>query len=135
MFLTILWYKLDRYLPPHKIVNNPDFLRLLSIRVLDFAHQNAADKAVQHRFIQLLNSSILPDLPDKSANFTFLSIGLLKHSQQFLQTALIFFLLLFHGGCQLQEASWGRGCTISASYHTTCFPVAFLPAFDDAEAS
>ena len=82
---------------PYKIANYSNFLHLLTINFLDFAHQNAADKAVQHRFIQLLNGSILPDLPDKGANITFLSIRLLKHSHQFLQTALIFFLFLFHG--------------------------------------
>ena len=85
----------------NKIINNPDFLHLLTIHFFDFTHQNAADQAIQHRFIQLLNGSILPNLPDKGADFTFLSIRLLKHSHQFLQPALIFFLLLLHSGCLL----------------------------------
>lgn len=90
-------FKLDRYLP-HKIINNPDFLHLLSVNLLDFAHQNFADEPVQHRFIQFFNGCIAPDFFDEGADFTFLSIGLLKHSHQFLQTALIFLLLLFHSG-------------------------------------
>ena len=57
-----------------------------------------------NRFIHPLNGGILPNLPDKCANFTFLSIGLLKHSHQFLQTALIFFLFLFHSGSQLHKS-------------------------------
>lgn len=87
----------------NKIINNPDFLHLLTIHFFDFTHQNAADQAIQHRFIQLLNGSILPNLPDKGADFTFLSIRLLKHSHQFLQPALIFFLLLLHSGGQLHK--------------------------------
>lgn len=69
---------------PYKIVNYPNFLRFLTINFLDFSHQDLAGEPVQHSSIQLLNGGILPDLPDKGAYFTFLSIRLLKHSHQFL---------------------------------------------------
>ena len=117
----------------NKIINNPDFLRLLPINFLDLSHQNPANQAIQHRFIQLLNGSILPNLSDKGADFAFLSIGLLKHAQQLLQTALIFLLLLLHSGGQLHKPLL-RDHTlglvgVKAQEHIVSFPVSGFQAF------
>ena len=43
---------------PHEIINNPDFLHLLAVHLLDLANQNPADKPVQHRLVQFLNGGV-----------------------------------------------------------------------------
>lgn len=37
---------------PDKVINDPDFLHLLTVHLLDLTNQNPADEPVQHRFVQ-----------------------------------------------------------------------------------
>ena len=43
---------------PDKVINDPDFLHLLSVHLLDLANQNPADEPVQHRLVQFLNGGV-----------------------------------------------------------------------------
>ena len=60
---------------PDKVINNPDFLHLLAVHLLNLANQDFADKPVQYGLVQFLNVGIAPDFFDKGADFTFLCVG------------------------------------------------------------
>ena len=53
---------------PDKVINDPDFLHLLTVHLLDLADQNPADEPVQHRLVQFFNGGIAPNFLDKGAN-------------------------------------------------------------------
>ena len=50
---------------PNKVVNDPDFLHLLAVHLLNLADQDFTDKPVQYRLVQFLNGGIAPDFLDK----------------------------------------------------------------------
>ena len=59
---------------PDKVINDPDFLHLLTVHLLDLADQDLADQPVQYYLVQFLNGSIAPDFLDKGADFAFLCV-------------------------------------------------------------
>ena len=89
---------------PNKVVDNFNFLNLLTFLRCHITHQNPVDQAIQHCFIQLLNGCILPNFPDKGADFIFLLVGAALYVDEFLELLLVGFLLLLHGSGQLSEA-------------------------------
>ena len=66
---------------PDKVINDPDFLHLLTVHLLDLTNQNPADEPVQHRFVQFFNGGIAPDFLDKSADFALLSVSPALHDR------------------------------------------------------
>ena len=93
---------------PDKVVNDLDFLHLLSVHLLDLADQNPADEPVQHRLVQFLDGGIAPDFLDKGADFAFLSVSPALHHCQVMQALLVGFLLLLQRRRQLHKPLLGQ---------------------------
>ena len=115
---------------PDKVINNPDFLHLLAVHLLNLADQDFTDKPVQHCLIQFLDGGIAPDFLDEGADFTLLGIRPALHHCQVMQALLVGFLLLFQRRRQLHKPLLGQDAFCLIGIQAQKHPVNFLiPGF------
>ncbi len=115
---------------PDKVINDPNFLHLLAVHLLDLADQDFTDKPVQYGLVQFLNGCIAPDFLDKGANFAFLCVRPALHHRQIVQALLVGFLLLFQRRRQLHKPLFGQDAFGFIRVQAQKHPVNFLiPGF------